>query len=84
MASLIHFNLHTFSILLLFLHFCFTLRVLLCLTVFENFMKIDKERQSKKKRSMLCLANWNGPFYKSVYPIQSLRLSPSEGKKKDD
>jgi len=30
---------------------------------------------------MLCLANWNGPFYKSVYPIQSLRLSFSEGKK---
>jgi len=32
---------------------------------------------------MLCLANWNGPFYKSVYPIQSLRLSFSEGKKDD-
>lgn len=30
---------------------------------------------------MLCLANWNGLFYKSVYPIQSLRLSLSEGKK---
>lgn len=42
-----------------------------------------KARQSQKKndRTMLCLANWNGPFYKSVYPIQSLRLSLSEEKR---